>query len=95
VQLEEPYIVQVPKLMEYVDSKEGPVIQVDGMHQYSTYWTLGQPAASLRAELQRDTRQIEDKTAQKKERWQQKKDAWRVQTYQRRTGQAKYIQALT
>jgi hypothetical protein len=40
MQLEEAYVVQVPKLTEYVDSKEGPVMQVVGMHRYSTYWTM-------------------------------------------------------
>jgi repressor of nif and glnA expression len=39
VQLEEAYIIEIKKLMEYVDSAEDPLIQVVRMHQSNTNGT--------------------------------------------------------
>lgn len=64
MQLEEAYIIEITKLMEYVDSNEDPLIQIVRMHQHNTSSVI-QTARSLKRELQRGTRQIKDNVAEK------------------------------
>jgi GNAT superfamily N-acetyltransferase len=71
MQLEEAYLIEITKLMEYVDSTEDPLIQIARTHQNNTKPAMVQMARSLRTELQKGTRQIEDSIAEKtKEKWQ-------------------------
>jgi hypothetical protein len=70
MQLEEAYIIEITKLMEYVESTEDPIIQIIRTHQNNTKSAMVQTARSLRTELQKGTRQIKDSIAHKtKERW--------------------------
>jgi hypothetical protein len=74
MQLEEAYIVEVTKLMEYVGSIEDSQIQIVRTHQHKTNSAMLQTARSLKRELQRGTRQIKDSIAEKtNERWQGKR----------------------
>ena len=59
MQLEEAYIIEITKLMEYVlvDSSEDPLLQMVRTHQNNTNSAMVQTARSLKRELQRGTRQ--------------------------------------
>jgi protoporphyrinogen oxidase len=73
MQLEEACIIEITKLMEYVDSTEDPLIQNVRMHQTNNL-AMVRTARSLKRELQKGTRQIKDSIAEKtKERWQGKR----------------------
>jgi ubiquinone biosynthesis protein UbiJ len=70
MQLEEAYVIEITKLMEYVESTEDPQIQIVRTHQNNTKSAMVQTARSFRTELQKGTRQIKDSMAEKtKERW--------------------------
>jgi iron-sulfur cluster repair protein YtfE (RIC family) len=74
MQLEEAYVIEITKLMEYVDSTEDPLIQTARTHQNNTKSATVQTARSLGTELQRGTRQIKDSIAEKtQEKWQGKR----------------------
>jgi hypothetical protein len=74
MQLEEAYIIEITKLMEYVDSTEHPLIQIVRTHQNNTKSATVQAARSLRTELRKGTRQIKDSIAEKtKEKWRRKR----------------------
>jgi len=55
MQLEEAYAVEITKLVEYVDRKEDPLIQVVRTHQHNTNSAVLQTARCLKTELQRGT----------------------------------------
>lgn len=70
MQLEEAYIIEITKLMEYVDSNEDPLIQIVRTHQHNTNLAMVQTTRSLKRKLRRGTGQIKDSIAEKtKERW--------------------------
>jgi hypothetical protein len=74
MQLEDASIIEMTKLMEYVESTEDPIIQIVITHQNNTKSAMVQTARSLRTELQKGTRQIKDSLAEKtKERWRVKR----------------------
>jgi hypothetical protein len=50
MQLEEAYIVEVTKWMEYVDNKEDPLLQTVGTHQHNTNSAMLQTAGNLKKE---------------------------------------------
>jgi hypothetical protein len=61
---------EITKLVEYVDRKEVPLIQVVSTHQHSTDSAVLQTARCLKTEVQRETRKMKDSIADKtKERW--------------------------
>ena len=64
-QLEEVCAAESTKLVEYVDRKEDPLIQIVIMHQRNINSTLLQTARHIKSEVQRGTRQIKDSTAEK------------------------------
>jgi hypothetical protein len=68
MQLEEAYIIEITKLMEYVDSTEDPLIQIERMQQNKTKSAVIQTDRSLRTELQTETRKIKDSIAEKKKK---------------------------
>ena len=69
MQLEAAHAVEITKLVEYVDRKEDPLIQVVRTHQHNTDSAVLQTARCLKAEIQRETK-IKESTAEKtKERW--------------------------
>jgi hypothetical protein len=63
--LEEAYVIEITKLMEYVDSTEDPPIQIVKTHQKNTKSAIVHTARSLRTELQKGTRQIKNSVAEK------------------------------
>jgi hypothetical protein len=65
MQLLEAYIVEITKLMAYVDSTEDPQIQILRTPQWNTNSAMLQTARSFKMELQRGTRQIRTNTAEK------------------------------
>jgi hypothetical protein len=61
---------KITKLVEYVDRKEDPLIQVVRTHQHNTNSAVLQTARCLKTEVQRETRKMKDSIAEKtKERW--------------------------
>jgi len=71
MQLEAAHVIEITKLVEYVDRKEDPLIQVVRTHQHNIDSTVSQTARCLKTELQRETRKIKESIAEKtKERWQ-------------------------
>jgi hypothetical protein len=69
MQLEEAYVVEITKLMEYVDSKEDTLIQIVRTYQHINSAML-QTARRLKRELETGTRQIKDSIAKNtKEKW--------------------------
>jgi hypothetical protein len=70
MQLEAAHAVEITKLVEYVDRKEDPLIQVVRTHQHNTDSAVLQTARYLKTEAQRETRKIKDSIVEKtKERW--------------------------
>ena len=53
MQLEAAHAVEITKLVEYVDRKEDPLIQVVRIHQQNTYSAVLQTAQCLKTEVQR------------------------------------------
>jgi hypothetical protein len=69
MQLEEAYVVEIIKLVECVDSKEDPLIQIVRSRQHNINSAVLQTARRLK----RETRQINDNIAEKtKDRWREK-----------------------
>jgi hypothetical protein len=72
MQLEAAHAVEITKLVEYVDRKEDPLIQVVRTHQHNTDSAVLQTARYLKTEIQRERRK--DSIAEKtKERWRGKR----------------------
>jgi hypothetical protein len=70
MQLEAARAVEIIKLVEYVDRKEDPLIQVVRTHQLNTDSAVVQTARYLKTEVHRETRKMKDSVAEKtKERW--------------------------
>ena len=70
MQLEVAEAVEITKLVEYVDRKEDPLIQVVRTHQHNTDSAVLQTARCLKTEVQKETRRMKDSIAEKtKERW--------------------------
>jgi hypothetical protein len=65
MQLEEAYIIEITKLVEYLDSTEDPLIQIVRTHQNNTKSATVQTSRNLRTEFQKGTRQIKDSIAEK------------------------------
>ena len=65
IQLEEGYAVEVTKLVEYTDSKEGPLIQIVRPHQRNVNSAVLWTAKCLKTEVQRGTGHIKDSTSEK------------------------------
>jgi len=69
MQLEAAHAVEITKLMEYVDWKEDPLIQVVRTHQHNTDSAVFQTARCLKGEVQRETKIKESIAEKTKERW--------------------------
>jgi len=70
MQLEAAHVVEITKLVEYVDRKEDPLIQVVRTHQHNTDREVLQTARYLKTEVQREARKMKESIAEKtKERW--------------------------
>jgi hypothetical protein len=70
MQFEAAHAVEITKLVEYVEKKEDPLIQVVRTHQHNTDSAVLQTARYLKTEEQRETRKMKDSIAEiTKERW--------------------------
>ena len=70
MQLEAAYAVEITKLVDYVDRKEDPLIQVVRTHQQNTNSAALQSTRCLKTEVQKETRKMKDSIVEKiKERW--------------------------
>jgi len=65
MQLEAAHAVEITKLVEYVDKKEDPPIQVVRTHQHNTNSAVLETARCLKIEVQRETRTMKDSIAEK------------------------------
>jgi len=65
MQLEAVYLVEITKLVEYVDRKEDPLIQVVRTHKHNTDSAVLQTARCLTTEVQKETRKMKDSVAEK------------------------------
>jgi hypothetical protein len=54
MQLEAAHAVEITKLVEYVDRKEGLLIQVVRTHQHNTDSAVSETARCLKTEVQRE-----------------------------------------
>ena len=59
MQVEAAHAVEITKLVEYVDRKEDPLIQVVRTHQHNTNPTVLQTARWLKTEVQREKRKMD------------------------------------
>ena len=70
MQLEAAHAVEITKLVEYVDRKEDPLIQVVRTHQHNIDSAVLQTARCLKTEVQKETRKMKDSIVEKtKDRW--------------------------
>ena len=65
MQLEAARAVELTKLVEYVDRKEDPLIEVLRTHHHNTDSAVLQMAKCLKTEVQKETRKIKDSLAEK------------------------------
>src|SRR5215510_14922588 len=69
-QLETVHAVEITKLVEYIDRKEDPLMQVVRTHQHNTNSAMLQRARHFKTEIQRETSKMKDSIEEKtKERW--------------------------
>jgi hypothetical protein len=81
MQLETAYAVEITKLVEYIDRKEDPLIQVVRTHQYNTSLAVLQTARYLKTEVQRETRKKEGQhSGENKRKMAREKDACTIAT---------------
>jgi len=67
--LEAAHAVEITKLVEYVDRKEDPLLQVVRTHQHNIDSALLQTARCLKTETQREKRKTDSIAEKTKERW--------------------------
>jgi len=65
MQLEAAHAVEMTKLVEYVDKKENPLIQVVRTHQHNTDSAVLKTARCLKIEVQREARKMKESIAEK------------------------------
>jgi len=65
MQLEAAHAVEITNLVESVDRKEDPLLQVVRTHQHNTDSAVLQIARCLKSEVQRETRNLKDSIVEK------------------------------
>ena len=68
MQLEAAYAVEMIQLMEYVDRKEDPLMQIVRTHQHNINSAVLQTARRLKIEIHRETRAIKGQHSRENER---------------------------
>jgi hypothetical protein len=68
MQLEAAHAVEITKLVEYVDRKGDPLIQVVRTHKHNTDSAVSETARCLKTEVHREARKMKDSIAQKTEK---------------------------
>ena len=69
MQLEAAHAVEITKLVEYVDRKEDPLIQVVRKHQHNTDSAVLQTARCLKIKEQKERRKMDNRAEKTKGRW--------------------------
>jgi len=69
MQLEAAHAVEITKLVEYVDRKEDPLIQVVRKHQHNTDSAVLQTARCLKIKVQKERRKMDNRAEKTKGRW--------------------------
>ena len=81
MQLEAAHAVEIIKLVEYIDRKEDPLIQVVRTHQYNTDSAVLQTARYFKTEVQRETTKNEGQhSGENKRKMAREEDAWTIAT---------------
>ena len=65
MQLEAAHAVEITKLVEYVDKKEDPLMQVVRTHQHDTESAVLETARCLKMDVLRETRKMKDSIVEK------------------------------
>jgi hypothetical protein len=74
MQVEGAYIAETVNLVEYVESKEDPLIQTVRTHQHNTNSALLQTANKFKKSFQNETKQIKNIITQNiKGKWEEKR----------------------
>ena len=63
MQLEASHVLEITKLVEYVDKKEDPLIQVVRTHQNNSDSAVLQMARCLKTELEKERGKVKDTIA--------------------------------
>jgi hypothetical protein len=73
IQVEEAYIAETLNLVEYIENKEDPLIQILRTHQHNTNSALLQTANKVKKSFQSETKQIKNIITQNiKGKWEEK-----------------------
>jgi hypothetical protein len=80
MQVEGAYIAETLNLVEYVESKEDPLIQIIKTHRHNTNSALLQTANKSKKSFQSETKQIKKYNSEYKRKTGRKKDAWTIST---------------
>ena len=80
MQLEAAHAVEITKLVEYVDSKEDPLIQVVRTHQHNTDSAVLQTARCLQTEVQKEKKKVGHHGGENKSKMAREEDAWTIAT---------------
>jgi len=68
MQVEAAHAVEITKLLDYVDRKEDPLIQVVRTHQHNTDSAVLLTTKCLKAEVQKEIRKMKESIVEKTER---------------------------
>ena len=79
MQLEAAYAVQITKLVEYVNRKEDPLIQVVRTHQHNTNSAALQTARCFKTEVKRNKKNGQH-SGENKRKMVQEEDEWTIAT---------------
>jgi hypothetical protein len=81
MQVEGAYIAETRNLVEYVESKEDPLIQIVSTHQHNTNSALLQTANKFEKSFQSETKQIQIySNSEFKRKMGRRKAAWTIST---------------
>jgi hypothetical protein len=80
MQLEAAHAVEITKLVEYVDRKEDPLIQVLRTQQHNTDSAVLQTARYLKTEVQRNKKNEGQHSGENKRKMAREEDAWTIAT---------------
>ena len=69
MQLEAAHVVEITKLVKYVDRQEDPPTQFVRIHQHNTDSAVLQTARCFKTEVQRETRKMDSIAEKTKEKW--------------------------
>jgi hypothetical protein len=72
MQVEGAYIAETVNLVQYVENKEDPLIQIVKTHQHNTNSALPKTANKFKKSFQRQTKQIKNITQNIKGKWEKK-----------------------